>query len=414
MSERAPLKNLFSKFEFAPTPKLAEQIIKWRLLYENRDTHPDALNTPLLGVYRLGWYPRDSQGLFDILDINKEEFKRAIRFSSIPTSFRVASDEFNLLTVWAAHIFINSNLNKDLKFKVIQSLFFMMLVKFFSSLLRHYLPHMANKGIMELTIDSLTDKFDIKHPETSTWKLIMEKRASELASGDSIHGSTLKTFIPDQKVIYVITDLQTRIRTKVRNVMLVYFDMVKQGRSIEDSDLVGENKEGEKIIKELKTSFDSMIANICNRVLNTQQFIRADFITIATKLVPNVSPEMMRTFLMQFSSMATYQYNKRQTDEVSKDGKYFVGYHALITNLIQRTYRKCIMDKVNLKSRLAILKKAIDLYRSSRINDPIILKVKASIERIVKNARISQRESTNTSLRIAFVVYIIMMSFDCD
>jgi len=414
MAVRPPLKQLFSSFTFPLDMRTATEINRWCVLYCNRDTHPDALNTPMLGVSKMGFYTKDSQALFDILGIDRMEFKRTIKMSSIPSNFQVASDEFNLLVIWASYQFANSKLSKSVKESVITSLYFMLMVKFFSSLVRHYFPYGANKGIMEATIDSLTDKFDIKHAETSTWRLVMLKRAEEMCDPKNIHWNSMNNFIPDQKVVYIATDLQTRIRSKVKGVAEKYYEMVKAGRTIGDVDLTGTDKEGEKIVRELKTSFDGMISSICNRVINIQQFVREDFIVITSRLIKNANADMMRNVLLQYSSSATVQYRKRQQDLLSRDGKYFLGYHILISNLIQRVYRRCIMEKVDLKNRGAILKKAVDLFSASRISDDLVLKVKESIGQFIDKGKFSARPTTRASLRIAFVVYIILMSFDCD
>jgi len=414
MASRPPLKQLFSSFTFPVTPAVANEINRWCVLYSNRDTHPDALNTPLLGTSKLGFYTRDTQALFDILGIDRMDFKRTIRMSSIPSHFQVATDEFNLLVVWASYLFANSKLPKSVKENTITSLYFMLLVKFFSSLIRHYFPYGANKGTMEATIDSLTDKFDIKHEETSTWKLIMLKRAEEMNDPKNIHWHSMNNFLPDQKIIYILTDLQTRIRSKVKGVAEKYYEMVKAGRTIGDVDLTTTDKEGEKVIRELKTSFDGMISSICNRVINIQQFVREDFITITHQLIRNANADLMRNMLMQYSSLATVQYQKKQQDIENANKTLFVGYHILIMNLIQRTYRRCIMEKVDLKNRAAILKKAVDLYSASRISDEVVLKVKNSIENFIIKGKFSSREATRASLKIAFVVYIILMSFDVD
>ena len=411
---KLPLKNLFSKFVIDTDRHTADQIVRWRRIYETRDTHSDALNTPLLGCDKLGFFERDSQMLFDILHVSRDEFKRAIRQSSIPNSFRVASDDFNLFVVWVAHNYFISKLPQSAKDQVCQSLFFMLVVKFFSGLVRHYYPHGANKGVMEATIDSLSEKFDIKQKATSTWKLIIDKRADEMVDQHGIHSATIKTFTPDKKVIYVITDLQTRIRTKVRLITNVYYEMVKAGREVRESGMVTNDAEGEKIIKELNNSFDGMVTALSNIVLNTQQFLRTDYIMIVCKLVPNVRVDMMRNMLMQFSAHATIQYQKKRGDDMSKDGKLFEGYHILIQNMIQRLSRDAIMKKVNMNSRLEILKNAMDVIRSSRVNDPIIAMIKESLGKFVIGTRLSQRDATNASLRIAFVAYIILLSFDCN
>ena len=122
---------------------------------------------------------------------------------------------------------------------------------------------------------------------------------------------------------------------------------------------------------------------------------------------------MVRNVLMQFSAMATLQYQKGKGDTMDKSGKLYEGYHILISNLIQRTYRACIVDKVKLV-RANILKKAINMYRSSRISDQTVLTIKDSVSKFVDDTKVSSRVATNASLKIGFIIYIILMSFDLD
>ena len=409
-----PLKQLFSKFAVRVDRKMAEQIIRWKLLYETRGSHADALNTPLLGVDRINFLPKDAQELFDIVGINVQEFNVAIRASTIDPSFHVASNDFNLLIVWLVYNAYMSDLIKaDLKNMTARALFFMLQVKFFSSLMHHYLKYPADRKVMEATIDSLSEKYDIKHKETSTWKLLMEARCVELTSPSGLHWRTLHSFVADKDIIYVLSDVQTRLRTKVRNVMMVYFDLKEKGVAIGDSSLIGEDPEGQKIIKELNNSYDSMVAALCAMVLNAQRLLRTDYLKIIKQLIPNCDVPKMRNLLMMFSVKATVQYQKRQSDAMSKDGTLFEGYHILIQNLIQSTYRRCIMEKINLKSRYAILKKSIEIYRSSRINDPLINQVRDSIQAFVNSCKLSSRDATNASLRIGLATYFIFLSFDC-
>ena len=410
-----PLKQLFTAhFDFTPTQSIANNIIRWRTLFETRDSHAEALNTPLLGVFKMKFLPRDSDALFDILSIDRTEFSSIIKQSSVNTDFIVASDPFNILTVWAAHKFFNANLPKTVRENAMESLLFMLLVKFFASFVGHVFPYGAKRDVMEATIDSLSDKFDIKRPATGTWKLIMLARTHELVStSNNIHLNAIKTFSTDDRVTYMITDTQTRIRTKIKNIMVEYYKMEKSGKTIGDSSLVETDKEGDKSVKALQNTFDAMTTSVCNRVLNINQFIRTDYMKIAASKTSNVRIDMLRQLLLKFSTLATFQYRQHKEEEIDKLGNY-VGYAILIRNLIQRTYRACIMDKVKMTSRLAILDKASDLYRSSRVSDPEILKIKASFDSMVEKAKLSSRPATNVSLKIALIIYLILLTFDMD
>ena len=415
-SSALPLKQLFAKFPVRVDTKLANNINRWRLLYETRDQNPEVLNTPLLACAKTAFFPKDQHVLFEMCGINQDDFKRAVRQSSVPKDFIVASDEFNLLITWVAHnVLVSTSISRDLKDKTIVTLFMMLMYKFFTSVVRHSFPYHANRAIMETTIDNLSDKFDIKHKETSTWKLTIQKRAELLVEtgSENIHYNTLLTYSPDSKITYILSDLQTRIRTKIRLIASLYYDAVKNGTNIVDTTLTSEDKEGKKTIKEIQKSYDSMISSICNKVLNAQRFISTDYIKIVVALCPNVRPEMIRNVLMQFSALATYQYQKGKGEDMDKTGAFYQGYHIIISNLIQSTYRACILEKVPMR-RWDILKKTINLYRSSRVNDPVVLKVKDSIGRFIVATKVSSRDTTNASLKIAIVLYFMLMSFDID
>ena len=56
----------------------------------------------------------------------------------------------------------------------------------------------------------------------------------------------------------------------------------------------------------------------------------------------------------------------------------------------------------------------MNLYRSSRVSDPIVVKIKDSVSNFIDSTKLSSREATNASLKIGFIMYIILLSFDID
>jgi len=112
------------------------------------------------------------------------------------------------------------------------------------------------------------------------------------------------------------------------------------------------------------------------------------------------------------------QSSKKEQDKVilaknKVDIEYYEGFNILLTKLIQQTYRLVIADKkVDVRSKLSVLDKVMDVYRSSRISDPEVLLVKDSIDRFVKVHGDTRREATITSLKIGFILYIILLTFN--
>lgn len=410
------LKQLcMQRFNITITKRMIDQLVRVCTLYEVRDDHVEALNSPMLGVNKIHFFDKDQRAVFDVFEVDRNDFAKMIQQSGLNKDFKVSSDVYNVFTVYMAHCIMKSSLPKSVQEEGCFALWKMLQYKFFSSIVNHMLPYKPNPDVMQATLDGLSAKFDIVNKETNTWKLVMEARARELCQKEgNIHYHSILNFTPDQKVVYVLSDVQTRLRTKIKLVVQEYYKTLEEGKRIASTTMTTDDLEGEKIVKELTGSLDNMIAVICNKALNANQFIRNDVVRIVSKLVPNIRPDMMRTLLMFFSNQSVVQYQKHKQDEIDKTGRYLIGYHILITEIIQRSYRLCILEKVNIKSRLAILDKVRNTFRSSRVNDPDILRIKDSVEHLVEIAKVTSRDSTKASLKIAFILYIILLTFDYD
>lgn len=410
------LKQLcMQRFNITITKRMIDQLVRVCTLYEVRDDHVEALNSPMLGVNKIHFFDKDQRAVFDVFEVDRNDFAKMIQQSGLNKDFKVSSDVYNVFTVYMAHCIMKSSLPKSVQEDGCFALWKMLQYKFFSSIVNHMLPYKPNPDVMQATLDGLSAKFDIVNKETNTWKLVMEARARELCQKEgNIHYHSILNFTPDQKVVYVLSDVQTRLRTKIKLVVQEYYKTLEEGKRIASTTMTTDDLEGEKIVKELTGSLDNMIAVICNKALNANQFIRNDVVRIVSKLVPNIRPDMMRTLLMFFSNQSVVQYQKHKQDEIDKTGRYLIGYHIMITEIIQRSYRLCILEKVNMKSRLAILDKVRNTFRSSRVNDPDILRIKDSVEHLVEIAKVTSRDSTKASLKIAFILYIILLTFDYD
>ena len=384
-------------------------------LWELRPGYPEVLNSALLGVELIYFLPKDGNFLFELFDIDQAQFKRDVHnVESINTDFIVSSDIYNIFTVWVAHKVRTSSLPKSIKLDFQYLLFKMLNYKFFTSVVNYNFRYKADLSIMQYTIDNVSGKFDIKHDETPTWKLVLEARANDIISRSSIHDRTLDTFSADDKVLYIITDTQTRVRTRINAVRDMFHKNKEEGNVIKGQSLIEADIEGEKVIKNIVSSFDSMVNNISNAALNTNKFIDHDSIQLAVKLTKNIRVDDFRTLLVKFSNMALEQYKSNQSEDIGKPNnpKVAVGYRKIIEYVIQKTYRAVVLDKsVDISSKLPILVKVRNIYKSSRITDEGILIAKESVKEFVYEHSKSRRESTNVSLTIGLLTYLILLSF---
>lgn len=401
-----------------PTVAQIDQYIRHTAMYEARDQHAQAFNSPFLAVNKAYFFPKDADVLFDTFNFDPRLMAAALKEAiGIHDTTHVIRDNFNMATLWVSYCVLQSE-GRIPKKKVEEgrfSLFKMLHYKFFTGKVNRMFPHGANEAVMEATIDGLSLKCDIKNPETPTWKLIIEDHCRQLLDERNIHGQALKTFQPDNKVGYVLSNSQTRLSSKIVNVAVAYYENHKNQNKISDSEFVMTDQDGEKIIKGLRASLDAAIARICTNVLNINSFINFEDVKLVCKLVPAVRTDMLRSVLTIFSNMAYTQYRNKLGDEVKIDKankqQLYVGYRVLITELIQKTYRHCIMSGVKPDSHIGILNKTRDTYRASRIANPDILTIKDSVDLFVTTNTKYTREATLISIRTAFILYIIIMSF---
>jgi len=284
--------------------------------------------------------------------------------------------------------------------------------KFFTSIVNYNLPYGADESTMSYTINELSGKFYIKQENTPTWSLVIEDRSKDIINSNSIHNDTIKNFGPDDKVLYVITDTQTRIRKQLVTIIYKFHDNKKAGNKIISTSLVDEI-DGEKVLRSISGSLDGVSNKICSCVLNLNEFIDHELIDITVVLTKNIKADMLSNLLVNFSEIALNQ-QKNGDQELTKgtgNNEIIYGYKLLVSYIIQKTYRMCMLDKeVNMKSKIQILEKTRTLYRSSRINDRDILIVKNSVDYLVNKYTDSKRTSTNASIKIGFISYIILLS----
>ena len=412
------LKQIFMEnFNVPITKRQVEQFAAHIQKYELRDDHALAFNTDTIRIHDAYFIDsRDANILFDTFQINRTLFKRYIGLCpSINKDFKVAGNDFNICTIWVAHLVLISNLPKSVKELALFNLFKYLNYKFFCGATHSLLPHKPDPEIMKATIDQLSLKFGIKQAETSTWKLVIEQYSRSIYDPKtSIHLHTLELFQPDEACTYVITDISSRIKNRIKSIVSEFYKTRAKGERLGSTSMMVDNGE-DKEVADIVSHVEQCIDGVSNSVLNINKFVRSTYIQVACKLNSGIRPDNLRSILIKFSDEAVKQYhNKAQYDTIVKNNEtIYVGYYALISNLIHKTYRACQSDKsVNMRSRVSILDKTRNMYRSSRVNDPDILNIKNSVARLIEMYSNSTRPTTVISLKLAFITYIILLSFD--
>ena len=410
------LKEIFSKKHPITIDKnVYKAILLLMYSFESRQKHPQALNTPMLGIYPIFFTTQDTENLFDVVGSNYGDFAATI--NSVPSNILdtdrlVTSDPYNLFTTWTMYnVVITKHLSLTEKHILNIALTKLLHYKFFTSLVNHNFKHPPNEAIMKATINTLNKRYDII--EHGTWKATIEARCEDLLSTSSIHYNTINKYDNDNGITYLISDTQTRIRNKIKLIVTAFYEMREKGDIMTTFSLNTEI-DGDKVLIDQISTYDTMTTDISNQMMNISKWLDTRYIRLVSKEFPNVTQHLFTNFLTAFANRAAMQAKNNTLDKITdtEEGVRYVGSRVLVNTLLQKTYRTCTQSKVDMRNKLAILTKTKNIYASSRVSDTAITDIKNTLADIVDECVNIQRDATKASLRIAFVYYVMLKSFE--
>jgi len=415
-----PLNRSFSeRFPVEITRSFADQVNKFITHYETRGDNPLAFNTALIGVHRAKWLQVDSEFFFTLANASSQDLKEAISQSPyIDPEWGVAGDPFNLLAMWLVHLTLHSKLPAAAKTKLATQLLVLVHYGFFTSIVWNTHKYATDADTMQWALEQLSAKYAIKHPETDTWRKVIYARAADILAPNSIHYKTLWNFAPDKSIGYLLSDPQTRIRRRIVRLNQVYYELKRSGVRLDQRSLTTDVGEGESLLKPTDATFDRMVSGVVGDAIQPDRLIRGSEVSLICRL-SNVRgrEDMFRSLLFAFSGIAIQQAKEHKYDVVTtgrrKGEVLYQGYRELLTKIITVTFtRHSRTSALDLRNRADLLVATVNLYRSSRVDSIEIDNVKRSVEQMIRDTGISRREATISSLKVAFITYIVFLALD--
>jgi hypothetical protein len=266
---------------------------------------------------------------------------------------------------------------------------------------------------MLLTYSELNNKYDIV--KYGTWKKVLEAKAEELLETNNIHYKTFINYNNDEKILYIISDCNTRIRLQLQRFIDAFNEIRKDTqKNYVLTSMTVDSIDGEKLIRHSTNAIDTMINAMVMRILSQEEFINHKYINDLIKQFKNIRTDAFVRILQYIINTAQEQNKTYDLDKIvkTKDGTKFVGIRALVSEFIQKTYRYCINNGVNMNSKKSIYLTVSNIYRSSRIINQELLNIKDSIHDLIIRCSLSIRTATIVSYKICFILYLLRLSFD--
>lgn len=384
--------------ELSIDSSLGKRLNDHRSHFVNRNSeHIAFFGGNLLGVQIVRFIASDRNDWFNnILECDELDLQdRLYSLDSINPDFQVSSDVMNLSCLWLAHA-IERNARLSSKQREESQLNTMMIlnIKLITSLLYNYFKYPADEAIARATYDALSYKYTIK--QEGSWNKVLERRSLDILDSKSIHAKTLKTFDKDVDIVYMINDIQGRLRDMVKNIYAVFMQIHQQGIRISSSSSMVEH-DGVEVLKDKTRSLATYTRYVVGIIPDQNSFLKEDLLQVIEKTLPTMPPHLFRTTLKWMSEA----YGSKHTEFFNEAIERLM-VHAFDYLNANRTLMRNTTDLPQLITKLK------GTYMSSRNNDPDLKRARVDFEKIANLATGNKNNSILSSIRTGLMLYIVV------
>ena len=361
--------------------------------FEGRDEeHINFLGGNLVGVYRLHWRADDATEWYERLRIDDV---RSLKqdFHDLPTinpDFHVVGNPINASFLYAVHRVLTSDLPERERTEVAVAILAHMHYQFLSSLLYHQFPYRAQEAIALALYDSLSRKSMLK--QYHTWGNLVRARSEDIISKGSIHYQTLIDFSDDEKIIYAISDIQSRIREVVKKLKSEYMRLRDQDARVMSQGSTLVTREGETVLREFENKAAGLQRALKDIILDPHDLIRNEVLESTLKMVTTADERYLRTALLYLSD--------------AMGGKERASVEALVDALvifIQGYLRRAPSSE---RTLIHVVMKVRNLMRSSQLAASDAIALRSLTADLIEKALEKRNATVQASTRIAVLVYL--------
>ena len=376
-----------NKFEFKDIKELCEyytrhivfnipfikQIESFRLAWVQKgDEYIDFLGSNFIGAHTIRFSARDENTLWvDILNIDMESFAYdLIRVPGINKNFKTISNPTLQILVYLMHRFSISDLKDNIKQTAIENIYSIFAYKVLGSLYSHYFNYKVEEGIAKIVFEKMSNKFLIKKMH---WQDVILYRAKDLLKG-GLHYNRLTSY-KTEEAIWIINDLETRLRDIIKNAYKILIKVNEDGIKIKDSSMletIDDNTQFKEFINN-PTKYVIYLRNIINQ---PTEFVREDLVDLIRD--DAVLPAIQKDIFLQ---IINYISSEIEIIEGSKND--FI--EMIVVDSLAYLRRKNMINNLE-TSLLPILVTIRNYWSSSTADKGIVKDIKKELTRIAIEA----------------------------
>lgn len=391
--------------------RFASRLHHYQVGFVNKNSeHIQFFGGHLLGVNTIKFMPADRDRWFeDILEVDDGPLEDDLRELSVPDDKgherkildpehkKVASDTMNLSCAWLANAIFKSSLDEKKKHQAMTDVFLVLQYKFFTSRYNQHFTFPADKEIAEATYTQLTDKYTIK--KLGRWNAVFQSRAEDIISKESIHYETVTKMNSDNGIIYMLNDIQGRIRDMLKNIYDMHLRIKAQGIRVHSTSSIIEH-DGQLILKDKTKLLPSYTSYLKSVVADKNSFIKDELVSVIENMMRTMNPRGFRETLEYISD--NYQQSHAKNIEEMIEETLVHSFEHL------SRHRDEIRNPSNLPALLSTLQ---GVYMSSRSRDVALIELREKTEKIARNATGSKNDSTIASIRTGVLLYLVLRAY---
>jgi len=382
---------------FEMTPSLAKRIHTFQVKFKTESPeHIAFFGDTLIGTQPMRFKQSHRDEWFDqLLNVDEIALEDEIKkIDDIDPNWKRGSDAFNLSIVWALHQTYQSKLTPKEKHTALVDITLIFQYKLLGSILAHYFQHNADEATVLATYARLSRKYIVKTEDS--WSTILTKRAIEIISPGSIHYKTISKLPSSKDAVYMISDIQGRIRELIKAIVAVFYKVRDEGHKITSvNDIATINDE--VMVKDKSNQYATLIRYATTTIQDRSSWVKDELVNIICDAIKTVPPKQF-TKVLEWVSL-------------NRDSKYQTQIEALVTEVLLHAFAMISKDRqlYGKNSGLTpLVSKLKNVYLAARISDPALLSNRALSEELVRAATNQKNSSVISGLRTGLQMYIVL------
>jgi hypothetical protein len=316
----------------------------------------------------------------------------------INPDFNVSSDVFNLTCMWLIHCALTTPLlqerdREELAVRVALYLNY----KFLTSILFNFFKFPANPDTAAATYAELSNRFILK--AEGSWAGALRYRSVELVKPGSIWRETLEKMDDDLELVKMVNDAQGRIKSMIINIYSVFMTVHQQGKRINSSSALIEI-DGEIKLRDKTKGLAVYTQYVKSVVTRHEEFFKQELFDVVVSVVHTASEHLLQDFMKWFCDNYLHLKGKRGDVVIDDIMEHAFEYLSHNTEILRK------------KEDIAtIIKRIKGTYTSSRATDEKLMKIKDTVEELIKQGCKVKDPSMLAALRTAFCLYVVVRAF---